>query len=212
MGFISHLRLRQFRNYESLEAGFPPGMIVLTGSNGQGKSNLLEAIHYLALLRSFRTRSAGELRRWGASYFCIDGTLQGEAGSGQSLADHRLSVIYGDRRRLRHDGKLIGKASANAFAEAVGVEVRVIDADLGLSGAFEALPSRLAVSGRSDRPKRWSDLAVLYRRHRHRGGLRARADLFLGRRAAARGRDAARGSPSVRRDVGGSVRSRPPGR
>ena len=51
---IHSLKLRDFRNYQSLEIMPHPGVNILFGQNGSGKTNLLEAIHYCALGRSHR--------------------------------------------------------------------------------------------------------------------------------------------------------------
>ena len=60
---ISHLSLVNFRNYEHLDLDLGPGMILLHGPNGQGKSNLIEAIYMLAIARSPRTSSEREVVR-----------------------------------------------------------------------------------------------------------------------------------------------------
>ena len=52
------------RNYERLELDLTPGMVLLEGENGQGKSNLLEALYILAIAKSSRTSSERELVRW----------------------------------------------------------------------------------------------------------------------------------------------------
>jgi len=52
---VERLWLRNFRNYDELELELSPGLITVTGSNGLGKTNLLEAIGYLATMQSFRT-------------------------------------------------------------------------------------------------------------------------------------------------------------
>ena len=52
--YVSHLSLANFRNYESLELDLEPGTILVEGDNGQGKSNLLEAIYILAIAKSPR--------------------------------------------------------------------------------------------------------------------------------------------------------------
>ena len=49
---IHSLKLRNFRNYEEIEILPHPGVNILFGQNGSGKTNLLEAIHYCALGRS----------------------------------------------------------------------------------------------------------------------------------------------------------------
>jgi len=51
---LAHLRLRDFQNYSRLDADFESGFHVLLGRNALGKTNLLEAMHLLATLRSFR--------------------------------------------------------------------------------------------------------------------------------------------------------------
>lgn len=61
---ISHLSLTNFRNYARLELELPPGAVVLQGDNAQGKTNLLEAIHYLSRIRSPRTKADSELVNW----------------------------------------------------------------------------------------------------------------------------------------------------
>ena len=48
---VAQLRLRDFRNYERLDARFAPGFHVFLGDNAQGKTNILEAIYLLATLR-----------------------------------------------------------------------------------------------------------------------------------------------------------------
>ena len=52
---IETIRLRDFRNYHSLILTPHPGVNILLGQNGSGKTNLLEAVHYCALGRSHRT-------------------------------------------------------------------------------------------------------------------------------------------------------------
>ena len=51
---LTHLWLHDFRNYESADLTLPPGLTVVRGSNGEGKTSLLEGISYLATLASFR--------------------------------------------------------------------------------------------------------------------------------------------------------------
>jgi DNA replication and repair protein RecF len=52
---VERIQLRQFRNYRQLDVSFTDGINVLVGKNGVGKTNLVEAIDYLSLARSFRT-------------------------------------------------------------------------------------------------------------------------------------------------------------
>ncbi|MBN1285879.1 MAG: DNA replication/repair protein RecF [Anaerolineae bacterium] len=61
---ITHLSLTNFRNYARLELDLPPGPVVLVGANAQGKTNLLEAIYYLATSRSPYTNTDRQLINW----------------------------------------------------------------------------------------------------------------------------------------------------
>jgi DNA replication and repair protein RecF len=62
--YCKHLSLVNFRNYARLDVELAPHLSVLTGDNGQGKSNLLEAIYLLATSRSYRTSAERELVNW----------------------------------------------------------------------------------------------------------------------------------------------------
>lgn len=79
---IAYLKLRNFRNYQELELTFSPRVNVFWGFNGQGKTNLLEAIRMLSTGRSFRTHRLEDMVREGADHFYIeakiykDGVLQ----------------------------------------------------------------------------------------------------------------------------------------
>jgi DNA replication and repair protein RecF len=53
--FVKHVTLANFRNHNYSEVEFRPGVSVIAGENGHGKTNLVEAIHYLATLSSHRT-------------------------------------------------------------------------------------------------------------------------------------------------------------
>lgn len=58
---ITKLILRNFRNYERLEVRFNPRLNVIVGDNAEGKTNIVEAIQFLSLARSFRTTETSEL-------------------------------------------------------------------------------------------------------------------------------------------------------
>ncbi len=65
--YVSHLQLADFRTYESALLELEPGVSVFVGSNGQGKTNLVEAIGYVATLGSHRVSSDTPLVRQGAA-------------------------------------------------------------------------------------------------------------------------------------------------
>ncbi|HVU09411.1 MAG TPA: DNA replication/repair protein RecF [Verrucomicrobiae bacterium] len=74
---LSHLRLRDFRNYARLDADFAPGFHLLLGDNAQGKTNILEAIYLMATLRSFRGVGGAQMIRHGAKGYFVGGHVIG---------------------------------------------------------------------------------------------------------------------------------------
>lgn len=63
---VSHLSLHDFRSYPSADVALEPGVTAFVGRNGQGKTNLVEAIDYLSRLQSHRVASDAPLVRAGA--------------------------------------------------------------------------------------------------------------------------------------------------
>jgi DNA replication and repair protein RecF len=68
---LERLAIRDFRNLARVDLALPADGIVVVGDNGHGKTNLLEAIYYLQLLRSARAARDAELVRFGAGGFHI---------------------------------------------------------------------------------------------------------------------------------------------
>jgi DNA replication and repair protein RecF len=64
--YVRHLSVRDFRSWVSADVAFEPGPTALVGSNGQGKTNLVEALAYLATLTSHRAPADAPLVRTGA--------------------------------------------------------------------------------------------------------------------------------------------------
>ena len=93
---LAHLRLRDFRNYRRLDAGFSPGCNVLLGHNAQGKTNLLEAVYLLSTLRSFRGAASPQLARHGQSCWFVGGSVVGtgthDVRMAWSRAERRLQL------------------------------------------------------------------------------------------------------------------------
>ena len=99
---IDRLTLRAFRNYRDTTVTFPPGGAYITGANGSGKTNLLEAIYFLANQTSFRTTNREELQGWGATQCAVDALVTASDMQRQS----ELAVHLSPRgRRLFVNGK-----------------------------------------------------------------------------------------------------------
>lgn len=64
--FVSHLTLHDFRSYADVEVELQPGPVAFIGRNGQGKTNLVEAVDYLSRLGSHRVAGDAALVRAGA--------------------------------------------------------------------------------------------------------------------------------------------------
>lgn len=73
--FLNKLKLKNFRNYETCEIDFPGNKILLVGKNAQGKTNLLEAIYYLATLSSFRAGNDSEIVKWNTDYCLLEADI-----------------------------------------------------------------------------------------------------------------------------------------
>lgn len=74
---ITRLFLSGFRSFPSLQWEPGPGLNVLYGGNGVGKTNLLEAVYYLSTGRSHRTPRPADLVNWGAEGFTVRADLRG---------------------------------------------------------------------------------------------------------------------------------------
>jgi DNA replication and repair protein RecF len=73
--YLSHLALVEFRSYSAVELTLGPGVTVFIGPNGQGKTNLVEAVGYLAGLGSHRVAHDAPLVRLGAERAVVRGTV-----------------------------------------------------------------------------------------------------------------------------------------
>ncbi len=104
---LRRLRLRSYRNYSRLDLEPGPGLNIFLGANGQGKTNLLEAVALLALSASPRARRAAELVAWGAR----EATVEAEVEAGGLRREVTVQVALGEgersQRRILVDG--VGK-------------------------------------------------------------------------------------------------------
>lgn len=73
---IAALQLTQFRNYDELALEFTSGINCLTGPNGSGKTNVLDALHYLAFTRGFRNTQDKMAVQEGESFFFVGSEVQ----------------------------------------------------------------------------------------------------------------------------------------
>jgi DNA replication and repair protein RecF len=95
---LERLRLRNFRNYASLDIELFPGKNVLLGNNGQGKTNIMEAIYLCGTGKSYRTSRDTDLIRWGESTFYTASRFLRK--NGDLLVEVACSLERGKRIRL----------------------------------------------------------------------------------------------------------------
>src|SRR3954449_2123696 len=97
---VRHLSLVDFRSYETAELELTPGVTALVGPNGQGKTNLVEALGYVATLGSHRVALDAPLVRAGADSAVIRSQVQHE---GRTLLVE-LAIEPGRANRARLGG------------------------------------------------------------------------------------------------------------
>lgn len=117
--YLHHLWLHDFRNYESAELELPPGLTVVRGSNGEGKTNLLEAIGYLCALDSFRGAPNDALVRDGAAQAVVRG--EGERQGRHLLVEAEITPggrgrVTVNKQRLRRASELLDSLRVSVFA------------------------------------------------------------------------------------------------
>ncbi len=93
MRFLS-LEISNFRNISFAQINTDAKDIVLTGINGQGKTNLLEAIYMLCYGSSFRTSITKDCIRHNSDGFCISGSFLNDFGEKE-----KVNIVYKDNKR-----------------------------------------------------------------------------------------------------------------
>ncbi len=74
--FVDHLQLADFRSYAAVDVALAAGVSVFVGANGQGKTNLVEAVEYLSTLSSHRVATELPLVRAGAERAIVRARVQ----------------------------------------------------------------------------------------------------------------------------------------
>ncbi len=103
---LTQLSVTDFRNIEKQTVAFSEGINLLLGQNGQGKTNLTEAIYYFARGKSFRGVSDAALCRFGTDRFAIEMRFR------DAVREQTLSYTYCNGERVRRrNGVKIGRAT-----------------------------------------------------------------------------------------------------
>jgi DNA replication and repair protein RecF len=158
--YIRHLSLTNFRNYARLELVLPARVVLLHGANAQGKTNLLEAVYYLATSRSPQTSSDRDLINWIA-----------EQEEMAPYARLMTEVVRGDRSRqieiVLQKEPVAGSASPSGDRTRLRKQIRVDKAKrraLDLVGQINVvlfMPQDMAlVDGPPSGRRRYLDVAL----------------------------------------------------
>jgi DNA replication and repair protein RecF len=120
--FVTHLSLADFRSYELAEVPLEAGVSVFTGANGQGKTNLVEAVEFLATLGSHRVATEAPLVRRGAERAIVRARVQAGRKDSRSLL-LEIELIPGrankaslNRSPLRRPRDLLGALRVVLFS------------------------------------------------------------------------------------------------
>ena len=118
---IESLKLHDFRNYGDLSLAPHPGINILFGQNGSGKTNLLEAIHYCALGRSHRTSVDREVVRKGAAMSACGvqirrGGVKVDVAVKLTPSAAKKKQVFIDRKRAPRLSDMMGKVQCVIFS------------------------------------------------------------------------------------------------
>ena len=167
--YISDLALSDFRSYDELVLALEPGPTALIGPNGQGKTNLVEAVAYLSTLSSHRA---------GADTALVRRAPPGEPQPGGAVV--RAKVVHGERPSVLEIEIIAGRANRARLNRAA---VRPRDL-LGILRTVVFAPEDLALVREEPGVRRrfLDDLAVTLRPSL--AGVRAEHDKILSQRAS----------------------------
>ncbi|NGO70719.1 DNA replication/repair protein RecF [Streptomyces boncukensis] len=101
---VTHLSLADFRSYARVEVPLGPGVSTFIGPNGQGKTNLVEAVGYLATLGSHRVSSDAPLVRAGAQRAVVRARVR--QGEREQLVELELNPGRANRARINRSAQV----------------------------------------------------------------------------------------------------------
>lgn len=116
---VDRLWLTDFRSYREADMRFAPGLTAIVGANGQGKTNLVEALGFLATTSSFRGAPNEAMVRMGADQAVV--RAQGEREGRSLLIEAELSAagrtrVQVNRQRLARSADLLGALRVTVFS------------------------------------------------------------------------------------------------
>lgn len=140
--YLEHLSIIDYKNIAQAELLFSPNVNCFVGVNGMGKTNLLDAIHYLSFCKSSLTASDAFNLRHGAPFFLLQGDYRNADGEVERVS---CACRPGTRKRLKCNDK----------------EYRRLSEHVGKIPLVMISPSdSLLVSGGSEERRRFMDMVI----------------------------------------------------
>jgi DNA replication and repair protein RecF len=130
--YLKKLSLSNFKNYETAELEFSPRINCIVGNNGVGKTNILDAIHYLSLTKSFFNNIDSISIRHGEDFFIISGTFVREGEEDQIFCSFQRQK----QKVMKKNGKEYDKLSDHVGKFPV-IMISPADSALILEGSEE---------------------------------------------------------------------------
>jgi DNA replication and repair protein RecF len=129
---IEKLTVLNFKNYDHAEFNFSKAINLITGLNGSGKTNLLDAIHYISLTKSaFNTQDVLNIQS-GKPYFSI----QSQISNGNEKHSVLCNLIKGQKKQIKVDKTLFTRAS-EYIGKFPAILITPYDTDLVREGSIE---------------------------------------------------------------------------
>ena len=131
---LDSLQLLFFKNYDDAALHLSPGLNCFIGDNGSGKTNLLDAIHYLSLTKSAISASDALCIKQGADFFVVKGTFTNDSPVSQEVI--QVSLRQGQKKTVTHD-KQPYERMADHIGRYPAVLISPYDTDLIRQGSEE---------------------------------------------------------------------------
>lgn len=127
---LTDVEIVDFKNIQEARLEFSPAVNCLLGKNGQGKSNLLEAVYFLSMARGLTSMPESALIRHGADMLMVKGNYEGDAGNMETVS---CGIVRGKGKTLKRNGKEYSRLSEHIGRFPV-VSVLPSDSELVSSG------------------------------------------------------------------------------
>ncbi len=140
---LKHLSIINFKNWEQLELDLKKGIICFTGDNGEGKTNIIDALHVLSFCKSFLNPVDSQNIRHGEAFYMINGSYENEGDELNVVS----SFKKGQKKIIKKNNKAYERI-ADHIGEIPCVIIAPQDVEIVLGGSevrrklFDALISQ----------------------------------------------------------------------